>query len=103
MQLGQQFGPFTLEEKLGAGAMGVVWRAIYTKTQQVVAIKIMMPGLSEENDNAVERFQREIEILKQLSHPNIVQLFGVGKYKGARYYAMEYIKGESLDHVMRRR
>ncbi len=103
MQSGQQFGPFTLDEKLGAGAMGVVWRAVYTKTQQVVAIKIMMPGLSEENENAVERFEREIEILKQLDHPNIVKLFGVGKYKGARYYAMEYIKGESLDRVMSRR
>jgi serine/threonine-protein kinase len=103
MQPGQQFGPFTLEEKLGAGAMGVVWRAIYTKTNQCVAIKIMIPGLSDENDNAIERFQHEIEILKQLSHPNIVQLFGVGKFKGARYYAMEYIRGESLDQVMRRR
>jgi serine/threonine-protein kinase len=103
MQPGQAFGPFTLEEKLGAGAMGVVWRAAYTKTGQRVAIKIMMPGLDDHNANAQDRFEREAEILKQFSHPNIVRLFGVGKFQGRRYYAMEYIEGETLDRVIARR
>ena len=103
MQPGQAFGPFTLEEKLGAGAMGVVWRAVYTKTGQRVAIKIMMPGLDDHNANAQDRFEREAEILKQFSHPNIVRLFGVGKFQGRRYYAMEYVEGETLDRVIARR
>src|SRR6476646_8850685 len=59
MQPGQAFGPFTLEEKLGAGAMGVVWRAVYTKTGQRVAIKIMTPGLDDTNSSAVDRFEGE--------------------------------------------
>ena len=103
MQPGQSFGPFTLEKKIGAGAMGVIWRATYTKTGQRVAIKIMLPGLTEDNPNAAARFEREGEILKQLNHPNIVRLFGIGKFQGNRYYAMEYIDGESLDHLMARR
>src|SRR5581483_7725542 len=103
MQPGQVFGPFTLEEKLGAAAMGVVWRAVYTKTGQRVAIKIMMPGLDDHNANALDRFEREAEILKQFHHANIVRLFGVGKYQGRRYYAMEYIEGEPLDRVIARR
>ncbi len=96
------FGPFLLEKKIGAGAMGTVWRATFAKKNMRVAIKIMMPGLSDDNATAVARFQREADILKQLRHPNIVGLVGVGKYKGQRYYAMEYIEGESLDRKMER-
>src|SRR5690242_5959874 len=103
MLVGQQFGPFTIDKELGSGAMGTVYRGRYTKTGQVMAIKVMAPGLGTTNAGAVDRFEREIAILKQLSHPNIVRLFGAGKQQGARYFAMEYIEGESLDKVMARR
>jgi len=98
---GQQLGPFVIEKELGAGAMGAVYRGIYTKTGQKVAIKIMAPGLGMETGAA--RFEREAAILKQFNHPNIVRLFGVGKHLGTRYYAMEYVEGESLDKVTLRR
>jgi serine/threonine-protein kinase len=100
---GETFGPFTIDKELGAGAMGAVYRAVYTKTGQRVALKIMLPGLDDSNPNAAARFEREAAILKQFSHPNIVRLFGVGKYHGTRYYAMEYVEGESLDRLMGRR
>ncbi len=103
MLVGQQLGPFAIDKELGAGAMGAVYRARYVKTGQVVAVKVMAPGLGDANPNAVARFEREAAILKQLNHPNIVRLFGVGKYQGTRYYAMEYVVGESLDRVMSRR
>jgi serine/threonine-protein kinase len=101
MLVGQQLGPFLIDMELGAGAMGAVYRGKYVKTGQVVAIKVMAPGLG--SSTALARFEREGEILKQLNHPNIVRLFGVGKSQGVRYYAMEYIQGESLDKVMARR
>lgn len=103
MLVGQQFGPFTIDKELGSGAMGTVYRGRYTKTGQIMAIKVMAPGFGTTNAAAADRFEREITILKQLNHPNIVRLFGAGKQHGARYFAMEYIEGESLDRVMARR
>jgi serine/threonine-protein kinase len=102
MQVGEQLGPFAIDKELGSGAMGSVYRGIYTKTGQRVAIKIMAPGLAA-SESSLRRFEREATILKQLKHPNIVRLFGIGKHHGARYYAMEYIEGESLDHTLARR
>jgi predicted Ser/Thr protein kinase len=103
MLVGQQFGPFTIDRELGSGAMGTVYRGHYTKTGQIMAIKIMAPGIGETNAAAVDRFEREITILKQLNHPNIVRFYGAGKQQKMRYFAMEYIEGESLDRVMSRR
>jgi serine/threonine-protein kinase len=103
MLVGQQLGPFAIDKELGAGAMGAVYRGHYTKTGQVVAVKVMAPGLGSTSPSATARFEREAEILKQLRHPNIVGLFGVGKSQGVRYLAMEYIQGESLDKMMARR
>src|SRR5437870_2395812 len=100
---GQHLGPFLIDKELGSGAMGTVYRGRYTKTGQVVAIKVMTPGLGSTSASASGRFEREAEILKQLKHPNIVRLFGHGRSHGTRYFAMEYIEGQSLDHVMARR
>jgi serine/threonine-protein kinase len=103
MLVGQKLGPFAIEKELGSGAMGAVYLGRYTKTGQMVAVKVMAPGIGSTNPNAAARFEREASILKQFNHPNIVRLFGVGKSHGTRYYAMEYIEGESLDRIMSRR
>jgi serine/threonine-protein kinase len=103
MLVGQQLGPFIVDKELGSGAMGTVYRGRYLKTGQVVAIKVMAPGLGATNRTAADRFAREAAILKQLKHPHIVGLFAIGKSQGMRYIAMEYIDGESLDKVMSRR
>jgi serine/threonine-protein kinase len=102
MLTGQQIGPFSVEKELGSGAMGSVYRAKYIKTGKRVAIKLIAPGLAG-SDKAMERFEREAAILKQLTHPNIVKLYATGKFQGTPFYAMEYIEGESLDRVMARR
>jgi len=102
LQPGEQVGPFVVEKPIGAGAMGAVYRGTYPKTGQKIALKIMLPGAAE-NKNSADRFRREIDILKQLGHPNIVRILGDGKYNGQRFYAMEYIQGESLDHALSRR
>src|SRR5262245_56346749 len=102
MLVGRKFGPFIIDKELGSGAMGTVYRATYEKTGQRVAVKVMIAGLGT-SETAQARFEREGEILKQLNHPNIVRLFGVGKSHGTRYYAMEYIQGEPMDKVLQRR
>src|SRR4051812_28400628 len=100
---GQQVGPFLVEKEIGAGAMGAVYRAKYVKTGQLVAIKVMAPHAGSASAHGLARFEREAPILKQLRHPNIVRLFGIGKHQGMPYYAMEYIQGETLDRVIARR
>ncbi len=102
MRAGQRVGPFEVEKQLGGGAMGSVYQARYCKTGQKVALKVMAPGLGA-NETALARFEREAEVLKQLSHRNIVRFYVASRYEGAPYYAMEYIQGESLDQVLKRR
>lgn len=102
MLVGQQLGPFAIEKELGAGAMGAVYLGRYVKNNAKVAVKVMLPGVGTSEQSSL-RFDREAAILKQFSHPNIVKLYGVGKSGNNRYYAMEFIEGESLDHVLARR
>ncbi len=104
MLAGQEFGPFIIEKTLGSGAMGAVYLARYTKNNHRVAIKIMSSAInSNASSSLVARFEREAEILKHLNNPNIVRLFGIGKFKGLRYYAMEVIDGETLEAILARK
>jgi len=98
----RQIGPFLLGDKLGGGGMGVVYRATYTKTGQQVAVKLLPPD-QEQNPKLIKRFDRELEILKKLKHPNIVQCFGGGRLAKQRFFAMELVDGGSLAAVLKDR
>lgn len=102
MLVGKNIGPFVIEKQIGSGAMGTVYRARYTENDQVYALKILAFGLSG-NDTSMARFERESQILLQLRHPNIVGHFARGKFHGTRYFAMEFINGESMDKSLLRR
>jgi serine/threonine-protein kinase len=102
MLVGKQFGPFKVEKELGSGAMGSVYRGTDETTGKRVAIKIINPGLTK-NQTAIERFLRESKVLKRLVNPNIAKYLGSGRYHGTPFYIMEYLEGESLDHVLARR
>src|SRR5262249_5426982 len=96
MLLGQKLGDFEIEGELGAGAMGMVYRARYVKNNATVAIKIISGG-HDTNPNSVARFERETAILKKLSHPNIVRLYASGRWRNTPFYVMEYVAGETLE------
>ena len=102
MLIGKDIGPFHIEKELGSGAMGTVWKATYTKTGLPVALKFIAVGLTG-NEGVLARFEREADILKQLKHPNIVQLYARGRYQGTPFIAMEFIHGETLDDVLQRK
>ena len=102
MLLGKAIGPFVIDKKIGAGAMGAVYRAKHTESGRWVAIKVVSASHAA-NETAMQRFEREWEILKQLKHPNIVRLVASGRYAGTPFYAMEYVEGQSLDKIMARR
>lgn len=100
--IGEKLGSFRIESVLGSGAMGVVYRGVNETTGRLAAVKVISGEASQKN-KAYERFRREAEILQQFRHPNIVRFLAVGRYKGISYFAMEFVPGETLDEILRKR
>ena len=98
----RKIGPFELGPQIGVGGMGVVYSAIYPKNGKTVAIKVLSPGLMSD-PKLLKRFEREMEILKRLDHPNIVKYHGGGVDKQQRYYVMEFVDSGSLLDVLKKR
>jgi len=95
-----RLGPYQVEGVLGRGGMGAVYSGMGESGERV-ALKILQPDLAD-NENFRERFQAEIESLKKLRHPRIVQLFGYGEQDGNLFYAMELVDGGSLQDELSR-
>lgn len=98
----RRLGPFVLEEKLGAGGMGEVYRATHVETRRVVALKVLSAKAAG-SKRIVARFARELEILKALMHDNIVRCYGGGRHEAEAYLVMELVSGGSLGSMLRRR
>ncbi|HEY8431319.1 MAG TPA: protein kinase [Sandaracinaceae bacterium] len=93
---------FKIEEKIGAGGMGSVYRARQTTLHRDVAIKILHPELADNRD-AVRRFKREARVCTALDHPNVVRVFLFGQLPdGSLYIVMEFLRGRSLLEVLGR-
>lgn len=95
-------GPYRIGETLGKGGMGSVFRAKHEKSGQEVAVKLIATQMSDEM-RFRRRFHAEIETLKRLGHPNIVKLIGYGEEQGMLFYSMEYVPGETLQDMIRRK
>src|SRR5207247_1092022 len=89
---GRSFGRYQLLERLGAGAMGVVWRADDPELGRKVAVKL----LKRPDASLTERLVREARSMAQVNHPNVVAVYDVGETDGATYIAMELVQGQSL-------
>jgi serine/threonine-protein kinase len=89
------FGRYEILDKLGEGAMGVVYRARDEGLGRVIALKMLSTELGDEEE-LHQRFHREAEAIGRLSHPNIVSVFDMGDVSGRLYMAMELLEGEDL-------
>jgi serine/threonine protein kinase len=96
----EQIGPYRLEECLGSGGMGTVYRAQDTRSDQVVAVKLLYPQLVA-MEHLVARFRREADALRALTHPRIVGYIDEGQADGHHFLVMEYVEGENLDAYLR--
>ena len=94
-RVGQRFGDYIVEDQIGRGGMGVVFRARHVDSGEVVALKLMAPDLAD-NPTFRERFVREAEAGPNLGHPNIVPVFETGEADGELFIAMQLIEGTDL-------
>lgn len=93
-------GRYRLDEKLGEGGMGEVWRAYHPALRKHVAVKILRGDLAK--GSALSRFDREIDAMTDLSHPHTVRVFDAGQTDdGLYYYAMELLSGRTLGDLVR--
>jgi beta-lactam-binding protein with PASTA domain/tRNA A-37 threonylcarbamoyl transferase component Bud32 len=94
-------GRYKIVERIGGGGMGVVWKANDLILDRHVALKILRPEMSEDED-FVLRFRREAKAAASLSHPNIVSIYDVGEDQGLHFIVMELVEGETLRDKLNR-
>lgn len=92
---GTQFGPYAVADEIGAGGMGVVYRATDTNLKRDVAFKVLPESLATDTER-LTRFQREAELLASLNHPHIAQIYGLEQSDGMTALVMELIDGPTL-------
>jgi serine/threonine-protein kinase len=95
-------GRYKIEDVLGQGGMGMVFRATQTSVHRPVAVKTLNPSLAAA-PQFFERFRREAEIASRLRHPNVITIYDFGRAQdGTCYYVMELLEGESLRELVKR-
>lgn len=99
--IGQQLGQYKIEEMLGAGGMGSVYRATQSALNRTVAVKVMLPQMAQEV-GFLERFNREAQTAAKLEHPHIVPVYDYGQQGMYTYIVMRYLTGGSLQERINR-
>lgn len=94
--LGGNFKDMDILETLDHGAQGVVYKALHRPTKRIVAIKLILQGTSATPEQR-RRFEREVELIARLRHPNIVAVYDSGEIGGVSYLVAEYIEGLRVD------
>ena len=98
---GKKFGTYEIQERLGEGGMGVVHRALDTRLNRQVAVKVLSSAMASD-PNARERLRREALAAASLDHPYVCKIFEIGEENGALFLVMEFVAGETLHRRLHR-
>src|SRR5262249_18463695 len=94
-----RLGQYTLRDKIGERGMGAVYRAGRARPGGATAVKLLQP--ERVGAESLARFEREVQLTSQLSHPNTISIYDYGRTpEGVFYYAMEYLEGRTLDALV---
>ena len=95
----KKLGQYSLEEKIGEGGMGEVYRATHRMLRRPTAVKLLPAEKS--SPQTIERFEREVQLTSQLTHPNTISIYDYGRTsEGVFYYVMEYLEGIDLQKLV---
>jgi len=94
-------GNYVLLDRLGAGGMGEVYKALHQRMKRVVALKTLPPAALR-SPESVQRFQREVEAAARLSHGNIVTAYDADEADGVHFLVLEYVEGQDLAALLKR-
>lgn len=98
--LGKRLGVYELQEEIGRGAMGIVYRGRQVTLDRTVAVKVLLESLVGD-ESFVTRFIREARIVASLSHPNIIHVYDAGVSDNLLYFAMEFISGPTVAQLLK--
>lgn len=99
---GLVYGDYVVLDRIGAGGMGVVFKARHRRMDRLVALKVL-PAKMMKSPDAVERFYREVKAAARLSHPNVVAAYDASESDGTHYFVMEYVEGQDLAELVKAR
>ena len=97
--VGSQINQYKIEEKIGSGGQGTVYKALDTKLNRTVVIKVLPPELTQKTAN-FKRFEREAQLCSQLDHPNICTIYDFNEANGVFYIAMQYVEGKNVRQLV---
>src|SRR5687768_6434990 len=97
--VGSQINQYKILEKIGSGGQGTVYKALDTKLNRTVVIKVLPPELTQKTAN-FKRFEREAQLCSQLDHPNICTIYDFHSADGVFYIAMQYVEGKNVRQLV---